>query len=117
MNGQAYPLKLVQTKFGGMKIDFMNNRFEFYFNKNGIQYWRCINHSSTNCKAVLLSQANKCYVKDNNHNHESTLEKNDDNGKALESSLSPLSVLPIDKIREQMKKKLQHALKQKIKKS
>lgn len=112
LQGQSYSINFIQTKFGAMKIDFMNNPFEFHFNKNGIQYWRCLNHQKTNCQAVLISKGKNCYIKNNVHNHEinESIEVEYVKPPINEKNRTVQSNNAIVRLKEQMKKKLECAL-------
>lgn len=73
--GKSWPTKYVTTKFGGMKIHFFNNYYEFHFNKKGVQYYRCLNHGA-DCTGRIIVKNNMVYVVDFSHNHESNIEGN-----------------------------------------
>lgn len=68
LNGPKYQLKYVQTKFSSMRAQFKMNQYEFHFNKVGIMYWRCINHT-TGCSARILSKNNVVNEITIGHNH------------------------------------------------
>lgn len=74
MKGPSYPLELVTTKVGGMKAAFQKHIFEFHFNRNGVKFWKCTNHT-IGCPARIISKENLVYpcVLEHNHQEEEVL--------------------------------------------
>lgn len=67
--GPSYPLELLTTKFGGMKLALLGYCFEFHFNRKGFKFWKCLNHMN-GCVARAVSKNNLVYPLDLNHNHD-----------------------------------------------
>lgn len=80
LNGPQYQLQYVQTKFSSMRAQFKMNQYEFHFNKVGIMYWRCTNHT-TGCTARILSKSNVVneIAVVHNHPNNSIIDECDDN--------------------------------------
>lgn len=80
LSGPQYQLQYVQTKFSSMRAQFKMNQYEFHFNKLGVMYWRCINHT-TGCLARILSKSNVVNEITAGHNHpnNSIIDEPDDN--------------------------------------
>lgn len=69
LDGPSYPLELMTTKFGGMKLALLGYCFEFHFNRKGNKFWKCLNHGK-GCEARVVSKDLLVYPLDLNHNHE-----------------------------------------------
>lgn len=111
LNGPKYQLQYVQTKFSSMRAQFMMNQYEFHFNKLGIMYWRCTNHTS-GCKARILSKNNVVNEISVGHNHpnNSIVAETDDIVHKSEITVDVVKKEPEAKkslnLKEQMKMKL-----------
>lgn len=122
MKNEPYSLQYVPTKYGGLRINVCNNNYEFHYNRNGIKYWRCLNHSTTKCKSVAISKDCSVFLIESRHNHTNNAqviheaEDNDDNDKdedvanLEEHQHQEEGKKLILSIKEQMKLKLQKAL-------
>lgn len=69
VDGPSYPLELLTTKFGSMKLALLGHCFEFHFNRKGFKFWKCLNHTK-GCEARAVSRNNLVYPLDLNHNHD-----------------------------------------------
>ena len=69
LKGPSYPLELVTTKFGGMKLALHDNCYEFHFNRNGFKFWKCSEHTS-GCEARVVSKDKMVFPMETKHNHE-----------------------------------------------
>lgn len=69
VDGPSYPLELLTTKFGSMKLALLGHCYEFHFNRKGYKFWKCLNHTK-GCEARAVSRDNSVYPMDSNHNHD-----------------------------------------------
>lgn len=69
LDGPSYPLELMTTKFGGMKLALLGYCFEFHFNRKGFKFWKCLNHGK-GCEARAVSKDVLVYPLNLNHNHD-----------------------------------------------
>lgn len=94
-----------------MRAQFKMNQYEFHFNKMGIMYWRCTNHT-TGCSARILSKNNVVNEITVGHNHpnNSTIDGTGDVACKTETDVDVVKketdVKKSIKLKEQMKMKL-----------
>lgn len=69
VDGPSYPLELLTTKFGSMKLALLGHCYEFHFNRKGFKFWKCLNHTK-GCEARAVSRDNSVYPIDLSHNHD-----------------------------------------------
>lgn len=99
LNGQKYQLQYVQTKFSSMRAQFKMNQYEFHFNKVGIMYWRCTNHTS-GCTARILSKNNVVNEITVGHNHPNNSVVDDTDSVVCKSEIN------VDVLKAEVKKPL-----------
>lgn len=95
LSGPSIPIKLIPTKVGGMRVEYKNNHYTYYFTKSSITFWRCIEFEDHKCTARVVSKDKKVYEFDGKHNHSSKL--NDDSPKILSQITIKSSTLPSQK--------------------
>lgn len=66
---RSYPLELMSTLVGSMKIVLHNHHYRKIHSHNGYHYCRCISYATTDCGAVVLRHDSQIYVIDGDHNH------------------------------------------------
>lgn len=64
----AEPMILIPASIGGMKVEYHQKKFVFYFTKKGVTFWRCEKWEK-NCPAKIMTKDKKTYSYVEEHNH------------------------------------------------